>query len=818
MAETAQHTSHRPLAVGELEVLRLVAAGEPLPQVLDALVRLIEGASEGTIGSVLLVDSHGRVRHGAAPHLPVEFMKGIDGQPIGPVAGSCGTAAYRRETVIVEDIATDPLWEPYREFALKFGLRACWSVPVLGTAGEVIGTFALYDKVPRKPTPELLTLAQHAAVLASLAIQRGLKDQALAQSEARSRLIIDNALDAHVMIDTQGVVRSWCARAEAMFGYTPERALGRKLTELIVPPASRAAHAAGLARFLSGGESRILGRRVEVQALHLRGHLVPVELAVTKIVDGDETFFSAFISDMSARRAAESALHENDALLTAVYENIGDVLFHLAVEDGPPREYRFTLVNPAFYKATGLTAARVIGKSVRDVIPEPSLSAVLVEYDTAVDKRQPRRWMETTHYPTGEKQGEVTVTPVLDALGRAVALVGSVHDMTEHVRLERELRNMQRAEIVGRLSAGVAHDFNNILSVVLLGAELLGTPGAITGTTDPLREIVDAGRAGTRLTRQFLALSRRQRIEPATVDVNAVVRELEPMLRRLLREDLTLEVALTSELVLVTVDPVQLEQALINLVVNARDAIPGEGVIQIRTGRTEVDPTTARPTLSFEGGTHVVVSVSDTGVGMSEEVRKRVFEPFFTTKAQGKGTGLGLSTVEGFIQQAGGAVTVDSAEGKGTTFTLYLRPSENRGEQRAVRRRKQVTETAATGSVLVVEDDAPLRRMLGRVLEQLHYHVETAGSADEARATLRKSGTIPDLLVTDTVMPGASGLEFAHELLSKTPSLRVLFVSGYPDEREVEERARAANERVAYLDKPFSIADLADAISGLVTK
>ena len=280
MSEAEQHRVRERLAVGEVEVLRLVAAAEPLPKVLDALVYLIETSSEGTIGSVLLVDSHGSMRHGAAPGLPAEYIRGIDGQSIGPVAGSCGTAAYRHETVVVEDIATDPLWAPYRDFALSFGLRSCWSVPIVGQGDEVLGTFALYDKVPRKPTPALLALAYHASVLASLAIQRHKKDLALVQSETRSRLIIDNALDAHVMIDTQGVVRSWCPRTEAMFGFSPEKALGRKLTELIIPPAHRASHAAGIARYLATGSGSVVGRRVEVQALHQRGHTFPAELAV----------------------------------------------------------------------------------------------------------------------------------------------------------------------------------------------------------------------------------------------------------------------------------------------------------------------------------------------------------------------------------------------------------------------------------------------------------------------------------------------------------------------------------------------------------
>jgi PAS domain S-box-containing protein len=718
--------------------------------------------------------------------------------------------------VIVEDIATDPLWVTYRDFALSFGLRSCWSVPIVGVGDAVLGTFALYDKVPRKPTPSLLALAHHASVLASLAIQRHQKDLALVQSETRSRLIIENALDAHVMIDSHGVVRSWCPRAEAMFGFSPDKALGRKLADLVIPKAQRIAHAAGIERFVATGTGNFVGRRVEVQALHQRGHTFPIELAVTRIDDADEIFFSAFIGDLSARRAAENALRENDALLHAVYENVGDALFHLAVEDGPPRVFRYTAVNPAFYKLTGLTADQVIGRTVDEVVPEPARSAVLAEYDHAVVTGLPRRWMQLSRFPSGEKQGEATVTPVLDPKGKPVALVGALHDMTEHLRLERELRAMQRAEIVGKLSAGVAHDFNNILSVVLLGAEMLDGKIDRKASAEHLREIVDAGRAGTRLTRQFLALSRKQRVDAALLDVGQVARDLEPMLRRLLRDDVTLTLELTDELTLVTVDPVQLEQALINMVINARDAIPGAGAIRIRTERVEIDTATAARTTGLEPGTHVALSVSDTGTGMSVEVQKRIFEPFFTTKAQGKGTGLGLTTVDGFVRQAGGSLRVDSSPGAGTTFTIYLRPSEGRkNDARPVRRRRAVTETASTGRVLVLEDDAPLRRMLSHVLEQLHYDVETAGSANEARAMLRRSGGPPDLLVTDTVMPGASGIELARELLASAPRLRVLFVSGYPDEREVEARAHAADPRVAYLDKPFSIADLADAIHAL---
>jgi len=243
------------LRAGEAHVLELVAAGVPLSQTLDALARTFEAQADGMLASILLVEDGARVRHAAAPSLAEAWVRAVDGQPIGPNQGSCGTAAFLKQSVIVADIATDPRWVNYRDAALAAGLRACWSVPIMGPDETVLGTFALYYSEPRRPTPRLLDLAAHASHLATIAIQHHRHQETILESEARARLIVDNALDANVLMNREGIVTGWNARAAAMFGWSADEAVGRKLSGLIIPERFRAQHEQGLKRYVETGRA-----------------------------------------------------------------------------------------------------------------------------------------------------------------------------------------------------------------------------------------------------------------------------------------------------------------------------------------------------------------------------------------------------------------------------------------------------------------------------------------------------------------------------------------------------------------------------------
>ena len=369
---------------------------------------------------------------------------------------------------------------------------------------------------------------------------------------------------------------------------------------------------------------------------------------------------------------------------------------------------------------------------------------------------------------------------------------------------EKQLIQSQKLEAVGRLAGGISHDFNNLLTVILGYSDIsLRQLGEDHPLRRNLEEIVRASERAAALTRQLLAFSRKQVMQPKVFDVNTVVTELEKMLRRMIGEDIELRVSLQSDLGNIKADPVQLEQVIMNLVVNARDAMPKGGKLSIETTNVYLDESYARDHVSVEPGHYVMLAISDTGVGMDAETRQRIFEPFFTTKAPGKGTGLGLSMVYGIVRQSGGNIWVYSEEGTGTTFKIYFpRVTETAEEYKRAAMTLPVPQGSET--ILLVEDAEWVRKLARQVLEGAGYRVLEASSADAAIRMCESSnnGTRIDLLLTDVVMPGMSGNDMSKHVLVKRPNLPVLYMSGYTDDAIVQHGVLEPG--INFIQKPFS--------------
>jgi PAS domain S-box-containing protein len=410
---------------------------------------------------------------------------------------------------------------------------------------------------------------------------------------------------------------------------------------------------------------------------------------------------------------------------------------------------------------------------------------------------------ETGRFRHRKKDGALIQVEIrshsLEMAGSPARLV-LVTDVTERLRLEEQLRQAHKMEAVGRLAGGVAHDFNNILNVIMGRAELLKQR---VPDESPLRkhttEILYAAERAAALTRQLLAFSRKQVLQPKVLDLNSVVGEMERLLRRLIGEDVRLVVSQEPHLGRVKADPGQMEQVLMNLVVNARDAMPRGGSLLIETRNVELDDAYVRSHAGAQPGSHVLLAVSDTGHGMDAETQRHIFEPFFTTKKPGKGTGLGLATVYGIVQQSGGFIAVYSEIGRGTTFKVYLPRVEG-----AVQTRPAPSPQRARGSesVLLVEDETSLRELTTELLEASGYHVQAAADGAEALAMSRRCGDPVDLLLTDVIMPGMTGRELAERLLSEHPETRVLYMSGYTD--DAISQHGVLEHGVKLLSKPFT--------------
>ncbi len=406
----------------------------------------------------------------------------------------------------------------------------------------------------------------------------------------------------------------------------------------------------------------------------------------------------------------------------------------------------------------------------------------------------------------GEQRWVRTICRPIVEGGRVVRVRGSLQDITARKQLEDQFRQAQKMEAVGRLAGGVAHDFNNLLTVINVYSELiLAGLAPDDPARGPLTEIHDAGDRAARLTEQLLAFSRKSMIEPRLVDLNELVIESAKLIRRLIGEDIGLNVLTDPEPVRVVLDPGQLEQVLMNLAVNARDAMPTGGRLTIETRMVTIGEDGERVATNTVPGRYAVLRVADTGCGMTAEVREKIFEPFFTTKGIGKGTGLGLAVVHGIVQQSGGKITVDSTVGVGTTFQILLPAVKVENREAPMRESAEVTR--GTETVLVVEDEDAVRTLVQVALEAQGYRVLSASGGREARELLATNLTSVDLLVTDVIMPELSGPDLAVALRAEHPGLRVLYMSGYTD--DALDRFGLHGTKDQFLQKPFSPLSLA---------
>jgi len=503
--------------------------------------------------------------------------------------------------------------------------------------------------------------------------------------------------------------------------------------------------------------------------------------------------------DISERMRNERARQEAEILYRNLVEQLSAVTY--IAELGLEGDWRF--VSPQVESLLGYTPQEWLSDSanwIRHVHPEDHETVRTAEDATLAGNSF------RAEYRVFRRDGKMlwindsgSLVPGPD--GRQL-LHGVLLDVTEQKQLQTRLAQTERMEAVGQLASGVAHDFNNLLTIIKGYSSILMERNPQGPDARAAMEIQQAADRAASLTHQLLAFGRRQTLQPRVLDLNAIVRGLEKMLRRVLSENVDLTIRIAAGLGSVKADPVQMEQVLLNLVVNARDAMPKGGRLTISTASQRVDSDSGQDETFIRAGDYVTLSVADTGIGMDAATRERIFEPFFTTKEVGKGTGLGLATVYGIVKQSNGHIGVDSEPGRGTTFCVSLPRVVN--EDGAARKPAMAqTHKRGTGTILLAEDEPLLRELGETILTQAGYKVLTAPNSDALKLLLTEySGTI-DLLLTDVVMPGISGPELVRLVRQSRPHIRVMYMSGYADD-EIEDLDRDAG----FLQKPFTPSEL----------
>jgi two-component system, cell cycle sensor histidine kinase and response regulator CckA len=463
---------------------------------------------------------------------------------------------------------------------------------------------------------------------------------------------------------------------------------------------------------------------------------------------------------------------------------------------------QFLAVNDAAIRHYGYMRQEFLGMTIKDIRPPEDVEAVLASLRAAggPGSPMPGTWRHRTRDGT-IIDVEITAGRITFE-GRRAALV-LAYDVTERLQLEERLSQSEKMEAIGRLAGGVAHDFNNLLTVISGYTEILLARAETTGR-EQLGEIAHAAEQAAGLTRQLLAFSRRQVLHPVVLDLNEIVGGMEPMVRRIIGDDVNVGVRLGPLLPAVEADRAQLERVILNLAANARDAMPHGGRLTIETAAVELDEDYVDSRGEGTAGPNVLLAVSDTGVGMSEDVLRHLFEPFFTTKEPGAGTGLGLATVFGVVKQSGGSIYVYSEEGRGTTFKIYLPAAAGTAEAAPA---ADPAAELGTETVMLVEDDESVRNLVRTMLETKGYNVLAAAGADEAERICAAQSRGVDLLLTDVVMPEVNGRVLAERLAALSPSMRILFMSGYSDEAVYRHGEISPN--ASFIEKPFTDRTLA---------
>ena len=643
------------------------------------------------------------------------------------------------------------------------------------------------------------------AVLAILLLGAGIHVTALIAGMEHARLheliqkatfstTLESIGDAVISTDTGGLITFLNPVAERVTGWPAGDAIGRPLASVfhIVNEDTRQAVDNPADMVLRDGA--VVGLANHTLLINRDGHDVPIDDSGAPIKDpsGKMTGVVVVFRDVSARRQAEHEIAESARRYKLLFDSNPQPMWVYDQET-----LSFLAVNNAAIQSYGYSREEFLGTTLLHIRPEedvPKLLEVTAVPTTSLHTEGPWRHRK--------KNGtvitvEITEHPLVFD-GREACLV-LASDITERKRLEEQFYRAQRLESVGRLAGGVAHDFNNLLTVINGYSDMLLGDAPPESLREGLKEIRNAGERAAALTQQLLAFSRKQILEPSVVNLNRVVDDIQKMLRRLIREDIELVSKLSPDLGNITADQGQLQQVIMNLAVNARDAMPDGGAIIIETANVMFDEAYVSGHAGTRTGPHVMLAVSDTGIGMTPEVRKRIFEPFFTTKPTGTGTGLGLATVYGMVKQSGGWIWVYSEPDRGSTFKVYFPRTDSPASPSQAPLKR---ETGGNETILVVEDQPEVRDLAVTALRKCGYNVHSAADGAEAIAFSRQFSGALHLLLTDVIMPGTNGRETADTLRKQRPGLRVLFMSGYT--ANVIAHHGVLDAGIDYLQKPFT--------------
>ena len=789
-AEVAERRRAQALALGQQRVLERLALGHSLDVVLNQIIELAETASPNLVAAIVRNDvSRRRLRVDGSATVSIALRNALEDLDLA-ADGPAALALHTGVAVHVDHADADQRWtDATRARAVELGLRSCSAYPITSD-NRTIGTLVLFSSAEVAPRSAGADVIDSALALTRTAIERHEALEARRITEERFRLLVENVEAGFFVIE----LPEWRLAYESPALVS---LAGRALGEGSLDPVAWLARVheddrPRVAKSLADSFEHPIGIDYRIRTADGAVRYVHDRTFLVRDANGAPTHLVGILADVTGRSLA---LAQVQALIDTAPVAIIEM----------DRNFTVLRWNPAAERMFGYAAADVVGK------PYPLVPAARqAEFDATLDRLFRGEQYDNVEIRRQRNDGtfvDVLISSVLvsDTNGRPTSVVGFLTDVSQRKTLEEELRQAQKMEAIGQLAGGIAHDFNNLLTAILGNIDIARSE-LVTGhpVHDPLVDARDAASRAATLTRQLLMFSRKQPSEPRQLDLNLVLRDASKLLHRALNERAVLDLVLANELPFVLADAGQIEQILMNLVVNARDAMPLGGIVTVESGIVDLETAADLP-----AGRYARLAVRDTGVGIPANVIGRVFEPFFTTKPVGLGTGLGLATVYGIARHLNGTVRVESEPGNGSTFTVLL-PLVVASERKAAATAAVAAIPGGTERVLVVEDESTIRTLVKRLLERRGYSVFEARHGGDAHLVWKEQSQHIDLVLTDLRMPEMGGIELVDILRKDRPEIAVLFMTGYAGVEDSFAQELARHETLVL--KPFTEETLLGAV------